>query len=384
VEVNAFRRHGATRMTDCPHRPPCPGCPRFGLPGVAPAPLAALAALCADAGLPAPVVVEGTAAGHRHRARLAVRGRAASPKLGIFQEASHRIADIPRCVVHHPLVNDVAAAVKQAVRRTETPPYAEGPHRGVLRYVQIVVERGSGTAQVVLVGNGDTPAPLDAAASELARLLGPSLHSLWWNGQPERTNTILGPYWHRWSGPVAVRETIGGAAVFFPPGAFGQSNLPLADAIVAQVHAWVPDGAAVTELHAGCGALGLGLLPRVTALRCNEVTPASLDGLALGIEASPFGERARILGGPAASHLDALADADVVIVDPPRKGLDAALLDALVAAPPSRLVVVSCGLDAFLREAAALRTRMALRALVPFALLPFTEHVETVALFAHE
>ena len=72
----------------CPHRPPCPGCPRFAEPDI-PA-TAALAALCAEAGLLAPTVVEGPAFGYRHRARLAVRGRAASPKVGIFQEGSHR------------------------------------------------------------------------------------------------------------------------------------------------------------------------------------------------------------------------------------------------------------------------------------------------------
>lgn len=349
--------------------------------GVAPEPLAALTALCVDAGIPAPVAVEGAAGGHRHRARLAVRGRAASPKIGIFQEGSHRIADIPRCVVHHPLVNDVAAAVKSAIRRTATPPYADAPHRGALRYLQVVVERASGRAQVVLVGNGVAPAPLAALAGEVERRLGPSLHSLWWNGQPERTNAILGPHWHRWSGPDAVRETIGGAEVFFPPGAFGQNNLPLADAVVAQVQAWVPDGTVVTEFHAGCGSIGLGLLPRVAVLRCNEVAPESLAGLAMGIAASPAGSRARVLAGAAAAHLDALDGAGVVIVDPPRKGLEPALLDRLVAAPPARLVVVSCGVDAFLREAVALRTSMVLRALVPFALFPFTAHVETVALF---
>jgi tRNA/tmRNA/rRNA uracil-C5-methylase (TrmA/RlmC/RlmD family) len=349
--------------------------------GIAPAPLAALTALCADAELPAPVVVDGTAGGHRHRARLAVRGRATSPKIGIFQEDSHRIADIPRCVVHHPLINAVADAVKAAIRRTGTAPYADAPHRGALRYLQVVVERTSGRAQVVLVGNDVAPAPLEPLATELARLLGPSLHSLWWNGHPERTNAILGPHWHRWSGPDAVRETIGGADVFFPPGAFGQSNLPLADALVAQVHAWVPDGTTVAELHAGCGAIGLGLLPRIAALRCNEIASDSLAGLAMGLAASPFRERARVLAGPASEHLDAIDGADVVVVDPPRKGLDAALLARLVSQPPPRLVVVSCGLDAFLREAAALRTTIALRALVPFALFPFTEHVETVALF---
>src|SRR5689334_10846932 len=134
---------------DCPHRPPCPGCPRFGEPGIVPTVLDALAALARAQGLARPRVVEGEATGYRHRARLAVRGRATSPKIGIFQEDSHRITDVPRCVVHHPLVNAVAAAVKIAVRRTGVPLYGDASHRGLLRYLQVVVERATGTAQVV-------------------------------------------------------------------------------------------------------------------------------------------------------------------------------------------------------------------------------------------
>lgn len=373
----------AVASAACPHRPPCPGCPRLGAPGIAPAASETLRALAADAGLPAPVVVAGDPFGHRHRARLAVRGRAGSPKVGLFQEGSHRIVDVPRCLVHHPLVNAVAAAVRDAVRATGTPPYADAPHRGLLRYVQIVVARATATAQVVLVGNDTEPASLAPLADALAARLEGRLHSLWWNGNPARTNTILGPLWHRWRGPDAVVETIGGAPVFFPPGAFGQTNLPLADRVVAQVHAWVPDGARVLELYAGCGAIGLGLAPRVAAIAFNEVAAASLDGLRRGLAAAGHPPHASVLPGAAAEHVARIADADTVIVDPPRKGLDAATLDALCAARPARLVVVSCGLAAFVREAEALRSRgrMALRALVAFALFPFTEHVETVALF---
>jgi 23S rRNA (uracil1939-C5)-methyltransferase len=367
----------------CPHRPPCPGCPRLGAPGIAPHAFETLRALAADAGLPPPVVVEGEARGHRHRARLAVRGRARSPKVGLFQADSHRIVDVPRCLVHHPLVNDVAAAVRDAVRATDTAPYADAPHRGLLRYVQVVVERATQTAQVVLVGNDTEPASLAPLADALAGRLGARLHSLWWNGNPERTNVILGPHWHRWRGPEAIVETIGGARVVFPPGAFGQTNLPLADRVVAQVQDWVPDDARVLELYAGCGAIGLGLVSRVAAIAFNEVAPASLDGLRRGLALAGGPAHATVLPGPAAEHASRAREADVVIVDPPRKGLDPATLDALCAARPARLVVVSCGLEAFVREAEALRVRgrMRLRALVPFALFPWTEHVETVARF---
>jgi 23S rRNA (uracil1939-C5)-methyltransferase len=330
-------------------------------------------------------VVAGARLGYRHRARLAVRGRAASPKLGIFQEGTHRIVDIPRCGVHHPLVNRVAAAVRRAVRETKTTPYAERPHLGALRSLQVVVERESQRAQVVLVGNAADPEPLVPLAGALESLLAAELHSLWWNGNPERTNVILGPHWRRLYGTEAVREQIGGAHVFFPPGAFGQSHLELADQLVAQVHAWVPDQQRVLELYAGCGPIGLGLLARSREVVFNEVSSAALEGLALGLAARPDAERAkaRLLPGQAGEAASALFACDVAIADPPRQGLDAPLLETLCAAPPERFVYASCDLDSFLSQARALaeRSPLRLRELLAFDLFPQTRHVETLALF---
>ncbi len=369
----------------CSHRPPCPGCPRFGKPGLPAAARTALEALAAAAGLGPPVVVEGPPLAHRLRARLMVRGRAQSPKIGLFQEDSHRIVDIPSCVVHHPLVNRVAAAAKVAMRRTGTAPYADASHRGAVRALQVVVERPTQHAQVVVVANGADRAPLDDLARALAAELGETLHSLWWNGNPTRTNSILGPHWHRWHGAAAVEEIIGGARVYYPPAAFGQTNLDLADRLVAQVAAWVPAGARVAELYAGVGAIGLGLVARAGHVAFNEVAAGSLAGLEMGRAALGADLRARtsVHPGPAAAHLDLLAGAEVVIVDPPRKGLDADVLAALVHHPPPRLVVISCSLEAFLREAQVLMDAggMRLAAVVPVALFPFTDHVETLALF---
>ncbi len=341
--------------------------------------------LAHEAGLPPPAACVGPAEGWRHRVRLAVRGRARSPKIGIFQAGSHRIVDIPRCLVHHPLVNRVVAAVKDALRQTGIPPYREPAHRGLLRAVQIVVERRSQSAQVVLVANATDPEPLRPLASALREALGPAIHSLWWNGNPAVTNVILGPHWHRWQGPEAVCETIGGAAVFFPPGAFGQANLPLADRLVEQVHAWVPPGVALAELYAGCGAIGLGLLPRVATAIFNEAAPAALHGLALGLAAAGpvLAAKAQVIPGSAAELAGSASTVDVVIADPPRRGLDPQLLAALALGPPRRLVLVSCNLDAFHREAAVLRAggRLRLTALAAFALFPHTEHVEVLGCF---
>jgi len=317
-----------------------------------------------------------------------VRGRTRTPKIGLFQEGSHRIADIPQCRIHHPLINRVAAAVRAAARDAGLEPYADRPHRGALRAIQVVIERSSQSAQLVLVENAAAPGPVADLAAPLARALGDALHSVWWNGNPQRANTILGPAWRHLAGPDAIVESVAGCEIEFPPGAFGQSHPALADRIAQSAQRAIPDGARVVEFHAGCGPLGMGLLRRVERLTFNEVSDAALDGLARGIARRPESERARavVRPGPAAEQLDLLAGADAVIVDPPRSGLEPALLDALCATPPERLIWLSCGLDAFLSQAAALleRSPLRLRSLEAYALFPFTEHVETLAHFSRQ
>lgn len=376
----------ALRDLQCSHRPACPGCPRFGVPGIAPSALAALRKLAEGAGLPEPTLHEGAGLGFRVRARLAVRGRAGQPKIGIFELGTHRVVHIPHCRIHHPVINEVSEQVRQVLAAHRLPLYSDSAHAGRVRYLQIVVQRQSSSAQVVVVTNDRAYSGLDGFFSELAERLGSRLHSLFWNGQPERSNAVLGGAWHRIVGPEALDEPFAGVRLFYPPAAFGQSNLDLAERISERVAAFVPVGARVVEYYAGVGALGLPLAARVSSITLNEIGEGSLSGLSLGIAALPEGarDRVRVVAGPAgdAAHL-VTRDVDVAIVDPPRKGLDALLLARLVESPPGRLVYVSCGLEALVRETETLLSSgsFKLSALEAFGLFPYTEHVETFAVF---
>jgi 23S rRNA (uracil1939-C5)-methyltransferase len=374
----------ATPGGDCPHRPTCPGCPRFGATDASPEALAILDALAQASGTTLAAPVLGARRGFRMRARLAVRGRARSPKIGVFQAGSHRIADIPRCPIHHPAINEVAAGLRRAIRRTATAPYVESTGRGSLRYAQIAVERSSGKALLTLVTNEQSPEPSRALFEAINEEAGGSLLGLWWNGNTARTNTILGPHWRHIAGREETEETIGGARVGFPPWAFGQSNLDLADAIVATVHEAVGPAATVAEFHAGVGAIGLGLLGRGATLRANELSEGALASMRRRATAIGGGgnERLVTVAGNAgdASHL--LDGVDVAIVDPPRKGLDEGLRRALIATPPPRLIYVACGIPALAADIERLVASGVWKVvgLQPFDLFPFTDHLEAVAI----
>jgi 23S rRNA (uracil1939-C5)-methyltransferase len=372
-------------MPDCPHRPPCPGCPRFAEPGIDPLARETLRDLARRNGVPEPAVVAGPAFGFRHRARLAIRGRLGSPKLGLFELGTHRVVHIPSCLVQHPLINRVAGVVRRALVEARVPSYSDQAHLGLARYLQVVVERGSQTAQAVVVANAGASAPLAACLELIREELGASLHSLWFNAHSDRSNNVLGPAFERWCGPESVVERFGGAAVYYPPGAFGQSNLEVAQLIVDHLREQIPEGSCVAEFYAGVGAIGLSVIDRARELRLNESSAHALQGLEQGLAALDPAQRAKIVlrPGPAGAMQEAAAGADVVIVDPPRKGLEPALAQGLAERSPERLLYVSCALDSLQEDIVRLTSRRTLRlvGLTVFDMFPYTAHVETVARF---
>jgi tRNA/tmRNA/rRNA uracil-C5-methylase (TrmA/RlmC/RlmD family) len=164
-----------------------------------------------------------------------------------------------------------------------------------------------------------------------------------------------------------------------------QSNLDVAEQIAERARAFVPNGARVVELYAGSGMVGLGLLGRVEACTFNEVAPGGVEGLRLGLASTPAPHRSRatVVEGPASTCTSSIDGATALIVDPPRKGLEPAVLERLAAQPPRLLVYVACGLEAFARDARALTEseRLRLRHLEVFDLFPHTDHAEIVAAF---
>ena len=372
-------------LAPCPHRPPCAACPHFGEPGISAVAHEALDRLAREHQLPRVAIVSGAASQFRLRAKLAIRGRVGSPKVGVFEPDSHRVVHIPNCVIHHPLINQVASVTRRVLAELDVSCYSDSAHLGIARYLQVVVERSSQTAQVVLVGNCADAKPLASSLDEMRTRLGAELHSLWFNSNMQRANTILGPKFEHWCGPESVVERFGGADIHYPPGAFGQNNLDLAEKLIEHVRSLVPEGASVAEFYAGVGAIGLSILNKVGSLSLNEVSPQSLAGLEMGLsglEASAR-EKIRLAAGTAASRAAEAAESELVIADPPRKGLDVELLRTLRERPPQRFIYVSCGLESFLKDTALLVSlgNLQLTALSAFNLMPYTEHVETVACF---
>lgn len=373
----------------CEYQPACPGCPRYGDPELAPErvrQLEELSTIWRTDVEPERIAFEGH--GARFRARLSVRGRAGELGIGIFEKGSHRLVSIPRCGVHHPSIASLLPRLTRVLNEAAVSAYDETRHVGELRAVQLAVEPSTEKIQVVLLVNRDLTRerPSKQLLSACDALLADELlQGLFLGALPERGNSLF-PQHHQYvGGAEVIEDECGGARVFFPPGAFGQANPILHRLVAERVHGFAANSTRVVEYYAGVGTLGLGLAAAGKELVFNEVGEGSIRGLEMGWAALAQPARLRraplvLAKGRAGDYAHLYQTSDTVLVDPPRKGLDQALLERLTSEPPERLIYLSCGIEALLRESRALSQtgRLAIEHISGWAYFPFTDHVETL------
>jgi len=328
----------------------------------------------------------GAGTGYRHRVRLSVRGVAGKVGIGIFEKGSHRLVSIPTCPVHHGLIENLLGELERELNASGISPYDEAAHRGTLRAVQIAVSPLNQKVQLVFVVNHELD---DPALNAFRRFLaapkwGELTDGVFLNAQPRRSNTLLGAEFELLSGSDMYRDSCAGADVYYPPDAFGQANPVLHEHAVRKIQAEVGEGDSVFEFYAGVGTIGLGLVKKGHSVSFNELGAGSLRGLhrslsELGSGAGPH----QIHEGKAGEFAGLYDTEQIVVVDPPRKGLDPLLLERFVSQPPKKLLYLSCGIESLLRESEELKAagKLRLRELAAFAYFPFTDHVETLAIF---
>ncbi|GAV64284.1 Cons_hypoth95 domain-containing protein [Cephalotus follicularis] len=293
--------------------------------------------------------------GWRCRAKLAVRGSSIYPLIGLYQEGTHNVVDIPECKAHHPNINAAVQLLRQGIMELNVEPHNEDRGTGDLRYVQMAVttyntslpasERYKhGKVQVALVWNSrneNSPSSdkLNALASFLWRNGGPRgnihlIHSVWANFQTSTNNIIFGNRWRHLVGERDFWEHVGGIDISLDPSSFGQANTRAFDILLRNLHKHVPYGASVADLYAGAGVIGLSLAAsrKCRSVKCVEVNKESKLSFEKTVERLPMSVDCSISWHHADTSVEPLSwliGSDVVVVDPPRKGLDTSLLHAL-------------------------------------------------------
>lgn len=372
----------------CPVFPVCGGCQVLHLAYVAQ--LAwkrrlvseALARLGGLQGIQVDEVVATAAssgAGYRNKVSLVTQWRAGAMRLGFYAARSHRVVPIERCPV---LLPQLDAAVSRLVEFARDAPQA-------FSGTKHVVARTSAThPRLAVAFNGDAQSKSLGALSDELRQRLPQLTGLVNSWELDNENALFGTRVATLWGSPALEETVAGATLRFGIASFFQINTAILELIAQDVIRELTGAGRVVDLYCGVGTFGVILGVRGIATTGVEWFKPAFDECAAnaasngvvnaafehaGASEAVSGERGRTL----------LRGADAVILDPPRKGCEPLVLEALASNGVPRILYISCNPATLARDAKLLVEQgYRLERVTPYDMFPQTGHVEAIAVFA--
>jgi 23S rRNA (uracil1939-C5)-methyltransferase len=325
--------------------------------------------------------------------------------LGAYAPRSHDIVDMAGCPLSEPALSEVATKLhgllcEKANRVGEGglcpsepergkvwnpsqgfQPYDEIRRTGVLRYV-LMRANAQGKVLVTLVSARATWPQAQALADELAAAC-PAVCGVVLNVNASTGNVLLGEEEHLLCGSAFIEDDIGPARVRLGSRSFAQANRQVAgqaySAIVSAAKTLGPIDR-VVDAYAGAGGIALSLAPLASEVVAIESTQAAVT-TAEAFIATTTGSRVRFLAGDVAEHLAQVGHADMVVLNPPRKGCAPAVLAAVAKLAPRLVAYLSCNPETLARDVAVLaRAGLRCTGVTPYDMMAQTPHVEALAL----
>ena len=319
--------------------------------------------------------------GYRNKGKYVVgAARNGDVILGAYAPRSHHVVDTLGCRVVAPVIDEVATWLRGAAADAGIVPYDERTRAGDLRYA--IVREAEGDVMVVLVVTSAAPrAKLEKIANALAKH--PAVRGLVAITNDRRDGAIVpsGSPARVLLGHGHLVETIAGVPIDVGASEFLQINRAQAAAMYQRVAELAAGANHAVDLFAGLGGIGLHLARAGTHVVAVEIDRDAVAQLRRAAEAArlPLTALAGDAGNIAAEVRAQLGERpDVVVVNPPRKGLAGALSLVVDLAAPT-VIYVSCGPEALGRDLAALATHGYRPDVIePFDLMPGTAQIETV------
>ena len=319
---------------------------------------------------------------YRNKMLYAVQPSAEGLELGFYRKASHTLLACDDCAVQPALCQQLVAMVRQWAREFAIEPYDEQQHCGQLRYLMLRDGRQSGEWMVVLVTLGEALPAIEVLLERLKSV--PAVCSVVQNINPEPGNRILGFTNRLLQGRELIRDELDGLQFALSPLSFYQINPEQTRLLYGEAlrQAELKGHEQVFDLYCGVGTISLYLARQARSVVGVEIVPEAIEDAR---------ENARLNGLTNTEFYAGKAEvvvpelyargykADVVVVDPPRKGCDKNLLNTLLEMAPQRIVYVSCDPDSLARDLAFLGLQgYQIGAVQPVDMFPHTLHVENV------
>lgn len=312
--------------------------------------------------------------GFRNKAKLVVGGRPGAVTLGILVDG--RGVDLRSCGLHEPSLATAIPRLADVLDDLRVLPYDVPRRRGEVKYLLVTVAPdGSAMLRIVLRSRRHLEAFRDALPRLRQALPGLVVCSV--NLHPEHKATLEGDTEILLTEQEILPMPVGGATLQLRPGSFFQTNTAVATALYAQARAWTDEAAPaqVLDLYCGVGGFALTLAAPGRSVSGVEVSAAAVAAASAAAASAGLADSVHFSVGDATAV--STGAADLVVVNPPRRGIGTDLAARLDAGSASRVLYSSCQVDSLARDLAAMPSLRPTRARL-FDMFPQTHHHEVL------
>ncbi len=335
-----------------------------------------------------PIIAADREYNYRNKAQFPLKNTKHGAVCGFYESKSHSVIPCDFCNIQNETINSAINIAMDYINKNKIPAYDEKSHKGIIRHIYARYSEENGELMLVLVTNSTKPLKNTGILAERLNPLG--LKSLVQNVNTKKTNVILGDKNLVLYGNDYIIMQADGLKFKLSPHSFFQVNTMQMKKLYkkAMEYADLKGTETVFDLYCGVGSISLFMAKGAKRVVGVEIVPDAIENAKENARLNNIGN-AEFYCGDCTEVVGKLIDksytADVVIVDPPRKGCDEALLHLINQISPEKLVYISCNSATLARDAARLsELGFSLKKCTAADLFPKTVHCETVALLSRQ
>ena len=319
---------------------------------------------------------------YRNKGQFPIKMKNNKAQIGFYKVGTHDLVDLNECIIQDEISNKVLNIVREIINENRISAYNEKSKKGVLRHVVIKTAYHTKDTMVIIVTNGRDLPHIGKFVNRLKEV--PEVKSLIQNVNKQRGNKILGLKNYTLYGDDFILDNIGGIDFEISPLSFFQVNPRQTETLYnkALEFADLKGDETVFDLYCGIGSISLFLAKNAKKVYGVEVVAQSIRDAKRNAKRNGI-FNAEFVVGKAEEMIPKLYKndiiADVVVLDPPRKGCEPRLLDTIIDMNPKKIVYVSCKPSTLARDLKYfVEHNYEIQEIQPVDMFPHSTHVETV------
>ena len=308
-----------------------------------------------------------------------------NPIIGVFANRTHEIIPIKECLIQNKESQELARFVIEFINKNKISAYDENSRKGLIRHIVTKVGLKSNEIMLVLVINGrDIPCEKELVKEVLEKF--PNVKSIVKNINNKNTNVIMGKENINLYGNGYIKDILGDYVFKISPLSFYQVNPVQAEKLynIGVEAAAISKNDVVFDLYCGIGTISLFMAKYAKKVYGIEIVEEAIEDAKENAKLNKV-DNTEFIAGDVELILDDLINnkkviPDVIMIDPPRKGLDNKSIENILKVSPKKMVYISCNPATLVRDLAKLEEKYEIKMIRPVDMFPFSKHVECVSL----